>query len=81
MVPCTQVLGQIQVGCNVIALLRNSSTSLIRTDVATHDVADLYSFHDNTGILERHKQLLSEPFREGQVRVPSLRIFLLKYLF
>jgi hypothetical protein len=51
-----------------------------RTDVATHDVADLYSFHDNTGILERHKQLLSEPFREGQVRVPSLRIFLLKYL-
>ena len=38
-----------------------------RTDIQTYDVSDLYEFVDTTGILERHKQLLSEPFKEGQV--------------
>merc|ERR1712168_719958 len=38
-----------------------------RTDIQSHDVSDLYEFADSTGILERHKQLLSQPFKEGQV--------------
>merc|ERR1712058_26468 len=37
-----------------------------RTDIQSHDVSDLYEFADSTGILERHKQLLSQPFKEGQ---------------
>ena len=40
---------------------------VFRTDIQTYDVSDLYEFADTTGILERHKQLLSEPFKEGQV--------------
>ena len=41
--------------------------STFRTDVESHDVSDLYTFDDRTGILERHKQMLSQPFQEGQV--------------
>ena len=44
-------------------------TIIIRTDIQTYDVSDLYEFADTTGILERHKQLLSEPFKEGQVTI------------
>ena len=39
----------------------------------SHDVSDLYTFDDSTGILERHRQMLSQPFEEGQV---SLMTFL-----
>ena len=31
-------------------------------------MSELYTFDDITGILERHKQMLSQPFEEGQVR-------------
>ena len=48
-------------------------TIIIRTDIQTYDVSDLYEFADTTGILERHKQLLSEPFKEGQVTIFGAR--------
>ena len=32
-----------------------------------YDIEELYEFADATGILERHKALLSQPFNESQV--------------
>ena len=40
---------------------------LTRTDVENYDIEELYEFADATGILERHKALLSQPFNESQV--------------
>ena len=40
---------------------------MIRTDVENYDIEELYEFADATGILERHKALLSQPFNESQV--------------
>ena len=38
-----------------------------RTDVRTYDISELYQFADQTGILERHRQMLSQPFQDSQV--------------
>ena len=38
-----------------------------RTDVGSYDISELYEFADETGILERHRQMLSQPFQESQV--------------
>ena len=38
-----------------------------RTDVGSYDISELYEFADKTGILERHRQMLSQPFQESQV--------------
>ena len=43
------------------------ATDLTRTDVENYDIEELYEFADATGILERHKALLSQPFNESQV--------------
>merc|ERR1712079_904297 len=51
-----------------------------RTDIQSHDVSDLYTFDDSTGILERHKQLLSEPFKEGQVDMKIMYYELVRML-
>jgi len=51
-----------------------------RTDIQTYDVSDLYEFADSTGILERHKQLLSEPFKEGQVDMKIMYYELIRML-
>merc|ERR1712079_277665 len=51
-----------------------------RTDIQTYDVSDLYEFADTTGILERHKQLLSEPFKEGQVDMKIMYYELIRML-
>merc|ERR1712142_814473 len=32
-----------------------------------HEITDLYQFQDPTGILEKHKQLLFQPFNENKV--------------
>ena len=40
---------------------------LCRTDVRTYDISELYQFADQTGILERHRQMLSQPFQDSQV--------------
>ena len=40
-----------------------------RTDVQSHDISELYQFADQTGVLDRHKQLLSQPFNNNQVRM------------
>ena len=63
-------------GVSPVTRFTGSSHLISRTDVATHDVADLYSFQDNTGILERHRQLLSGPFQEGQVSKMAMLEFL-----
>ena len=41
---------------------------LLRTDVCNYDIDELYQFADKTGVLDRHRQLLSQPFNENQVR-------------
>ena len=46
---------------------KNEYITLFRTDVENYDIEELYEFADNTGILERHRQLLSKPFHESQV--------------
>lgn len=51
-----------------------------RTDIQTYDVSDLYEFVDTTGILERHKQLLSEPFKEGKVDMKIMYYELIRML-
>ena len=38
-----------------------------RTDVRAYDISELYQFADQTGILERHRQMLSQPFQDSQV--------------
>ena len=38
-----------------------------RTDVGTYDISELYQFADQTGILERHRQMLAQPFQDSQV--------------
>ena len=43
------------------------AADLTRTDVENYDIEELYEFADATGILERHKALLSQPFNESQV--------------
>ena len=40
-----------------------------RTDVRTYDISELYQFADQTGILERHRQMLSQPFQDSQVNL------------
>ena len=52
---------------------------ILRTDIQTYDVSDLYEFADTTGILERHKQLLSEPFKEGQVTIRANYFYYLTF--
>ena len=44
-------------------------SSFCRTDVSSHDISELYQFADQTGVLDRHKQLLSQPFNNNQVRM------------
>jgi len=39
-----------------------------RTDYESHDISELYEFADKTGVLDRHRQLLSQPFNENRVR-------------
>ena len=48
-------------------LINPHATDLTRTDVENYDIEELYEFADATGILERHKALLSQPFNESQV--------------
>ena len=40
---------------------------MFRKDEKSYDIEELYQFADQTGILERHKQLLAQPFHEDQV--------------
>ena len=43
------------------------TTPVSRTDVRAYDISELYQFADQTGILERHRQMLSQPFQDSQV--------------
>ena len=53
-----------------------------RTDVRSYDISELYQFADETGILERHRQMLSQPFEEHQVERHSLLMcIILHYRF
>ena len=49
------------------------TTPVSRTDVRAYDISELYQFADQTGILERHRQMLSQPFQDSQVH-PLLRL-------
>merc|ERR1712098_202564 len=51
-----------------------------RTDIQSHDVSDLYEFADETGILERHKHLLHQPFEESQVDMKIMYYELIRML-
>ena len=47
----------------------NYTIFFCRTDVRTYDISELYQFADQTGILERHRQMLSQPFQDSQVLI------------
>ena len=53
-----------QIFINLLPLI----PSFCRTDAQSHDISELYQFADQTGVLDRHKQLLSQPFNNNQVR-------------
>merc|ERR1711874_205265 len=48
--------------------------------MGTYDISELYEFADSTGILERHKQLLSQPFHDGQVDMKIIYYELIRML-
>ena len=52
----------------ITSQFKELTTLPARTDVDNYDIEELYEFADATGILERHKALLSQPFNESQVR-------------
>ena len=54
-------------GKQTIISLSLFHTNLCRKDEKNYDIEELYQFADQTGILERHKQLLAQPFHEDQV--------------
>ena len=39
-----------------------------RADALHYPIEELYQFADQTGILERHRQLLAKPFHDHEVR-------------
>merc|ERR1712142_250009 len=45
-----------------------------------HEITDLYQFQDPTGILEKHKQLLFQPFNENKVDMKIIYYELIKML-
>merc|ERR1711892_971308 len=51
-----------------------------RTDVHNYDIDELYQFADKTGVLDRHRQLLSQPFHENQVDMKIMYYELIKML-
>merc|ERR1711892_749785 len=51
-----------------------------RTDAQNHDISELYQFADQTGVLERHRQLLSQPFNENRVDMKIMYYELIKML-
>merc|ERR1712226_1403757 len=51
-----------------------------RTDVGSYDISELYEFADKTGILERHRQMLSQPFQESQVDMKIMYYELIRML-
>merc|ERR1712112_63507 len=51
-----------------------------RTDVRTYDISELYEFADRTGILERHKHMLNQPFQENQVDMKIMYYELIRML-
>ena len=51
------------------------TTPVSRTDVRAYDISELYQFADQTGILERHRQMLSQPFQDSQVH-PLIRLMI-----
>merc|ERR1712240_954484 len=51
-----------------------------RTDVRSYDISELYEFADETGILERHKQMLAGPFQDSQVDMKIMYYELIRML-
>merc|ERR1711892_199269 len=51
-----------------------------RTDAQNHDISELYQFADQTGVLDRHRQLLSQPFNENRVDMKIMYYELIKML-
>merc|ERR1712080_227882 len=51
-----------------------------RTDVRHYDISELYEFADETGILERHKQMLAQPFQDSQVDMKIMYYELIRML-
>merc|ERR1711892_1425568 len=51
-----------------------------RTDEQSHDISELYQFADQTGVLDRHRQLLSQPFNENRVDMKIMYYELIKML-
>merc|ERR1712123_192595 len=51
-----------------------------RTDEQSHDISELYQFADQTGVLDRHRQLLSQPFNENRVDMEIMYYELIKML-
>ena len=48
-------------------LMQIHNILVFRTNVESADISSLYQFADQTGVLDRHRQLLSQPFNENQV--------------
>ena len=70
-VPCHNFLTDVKnhgIPHTITSQFKELTTLPDRTDVDNYDIEELYEFADATGILERHKALLSQPFNESQVR-------------
>eukprot|EP00092_Neocalanus_flemingeri_P000845 GFUD01000902.1.p1 GENE.GFUD01000902.1~~GFUD01000902.1.p1 ORF type:complete len:1362 (-),score=529.35 GFUD01000902.1:116-4201(-) len=51
-----------------------------RADALNYPIEELYQFADQTGILERHRQLLAKPFHENEVDMKIMYYELIKIL-
>eukprot|EP00092_Neocalanus_flemingeri_P014463 GFUD01015607.1.p1 GENE.GFUD01015607.1~~GFUD01015607.1.p1 ORF type:complete len:1351 (+),score=528.10 GFUD01015607.1:47-4099(+) len=51
-----------------------------RADALNYPIEELYQFADQTGILERHRQLLAKPFHENEVDMKIMYYELIKML-
>ena len=51
-----------------------------RADARSYPIEELYQFADQTGILERHKQLLAKPFHNKEVDMKIMYYELIKML-
>ena len=51
-----------------------------RADARSYPIEELYQFADQTGILERHNQLLAKPFHNKEVDMKIMYYELIKML-